>query len=277
MRLSTITAISLLARPVRSFNANPKMSSAAINRFFTSTTSRAAVTGIDDVLLDPSWPPTWPYKPADFARQDESDDSGFYSTPRLVEHIDKPAIKALTSFYATEFSKLGPDAKLLDICSSWISHYPSQKTWASAKGNGMVEQELQENKQLDSFTISDLNKKPILPYPDDEFDAVTCAVSFDYLTKPVEVMQEMSRVLKPGGKVILSQSNRCFPTKAIAIWLQTNDVEHAFILGSFFHYSEKFEPAVAIDISPDPGRSDPLFVVMGEVKKGIADEHASSL
>ena len=32
-------------------------------------------------------------------------------------------------------------------------------------------------------------------------------------------------------------SNRCFPTKAIQIWLQTNDLEHIFIVGSYFHYS----------------------------------------
>ena len=30
----------------------------------------------------------------------------------------------------------------------------------------------------------------------------------------VQVMKEVGRVLKPGGMVILSTSNRCFPTKA---------------------------------------------------------------
>lgn len=30
----------------------------------------------------------------------------------------------------------------------------------------------------------------------------------------LEVMKEVGRVLKPGGMVILSTSNRCFPTKA---------------------------------------------------------------
>lgn len=33
------------------------------------------------------------------------------------------------------------------------------------------------------------------------------------LSKPIEVFQEMHRVLKPGGKAIMSFSNRCFPTK----------------------------------------------------------------
>lgn len=29
---------------------------------------------------------------------------------------------------------------------------------------------------------------------------------------------------------IMSMSNRCFPTKAISIWLQTSDPEHIFIV-----------------------------------------------
>jgi 2-polyprenyl-3-methyl-5-hydroxy-6-metoxy-1,4-benzoquinol methylase len=32
-----------------------------------------------------------------------------------------------------------------------------------------------------------------------------------------QVMKEVGRVLKPGGMVILSTSNRCFPTKASSL------------------------------------------------------------
>ena len=42
-------------------------------------------------------------------------------------------------------------------------------------------------------------------------------VSVDYLIRPLEIFKEVNRVLRPGGKFILSQSNRCFPTKAIAM------------------------------------------------------------
>ena len=49
-------------------------------------------------------------------------------------------------------------------------------------------------------------------------DAVTICVSVQYLQRPVAVMQEVRRVLRPGGPVVITFSNRCFPTKAVAIW-----------------------------------------------------------
>ena len=59
------------------------------------------------------------------ARYDESSDLIFYSQPRLVKHIDDDAIGALTKYYSKVFPASGSeDTALLDVCSSWISHYP---------------------------------------------------------------------------------------------------------------------------------------------------------
>ena len=66
---------------------------------------------------------------------------------------------------------------------------------------------------------------------------------------------------------VIAISNRCFPTKAFQIWLQTNDLEHVFIIGSFFHYSGLFEAPTAEDRSPNPGRSDPLFIIKAKRKE----------
>lgn len=57
-----------------------------------------------------------------------------------------------------------------------------------------------------------------------------------------------------------------FPTKAFQIWLQTNDLEHIFITGSFFYYAGGFDPPSCSDISPNPGMSDPLFIVKARKK-----------
>jgi SAM-dependent methyltransferase len=215
------------------------------------------------VLNNPEWPSKWPFYPQDFSRQDETPDKMFYSEKRLVTHIDDPAIAALTKYYGQEFK---PGADILDICSSWISHFPKDGKFGKTVGLGMNEYELSQNKQLTSFDVQDLNLNPILPYEKNSFDYVTCVVSVDYLTRPLEIFSEISRVLRPGGKAIISQSNRCFPSKAINIWLNTSDLQHVFIIGAYFHYAGGFEPPESEDISPNPGRSDPLYIISASKK-----------
>lgn len=232
------------------------------NRFpmaFSSSSSSMA----EKVLQSPKWPSEWPYTEKDFARMDESNDSIFYEPPRLVYHIDDPCVAALTRYYEEQ---LQDGADVLDICSSWVSHYP--KKWKGGKvvGLGMNEYELQQNPQLTEFVVKDLNEDPTFPFDDNSFDKVTCVVSIDYLNKPLQVMKEMGRVLRPGGEAIISMSNRCFPSKAFQIWLNTSDLEHIFIVGSFFHFSGMFEPPTSEDRSSNPGRSDPLYIVKAKAK-----------
>jgi SAM-dependent methyltransferase len=226
---------------------------------FSSTSSNMA----ERVLQNPQWPAEWPYTPQDFARQDESSDAYFYESPRLVYHIDDAAVGALTSYYATCFKD---GENVLDICSSWVSHYPKDWKGGNVVGLGMNAYELSQNPVLSSYVVKDLNAEPKFPFADASFDKVTCVVSVDYLNKPLEVFKEIGRVLRPGGECILSMSNRCFPTKAFRIWLMTSDLEHIFIAGSFFHYSGMFDPPSSKDISPNPGRSDPMYIVKAKRK-----------
>ena len=175
-----------------------------------------------------------------------------------MTHIDDAAIGALTKYYKSVFTE---DASVLDICSSWVSHFPKDVKLGRTVGLGMNAFELSKNVQLTESVTQDLNLNPIFPFKDNEFDFVTCVVSIDYLTRPLEIFSEIRRVLKPNGLAIMSQSNRCFPSKAIKIWLETNDAQHIFIIGSYFHFAGGFMPPEGVDISPNPGRSDPMFII----------------
>ena len=94
--------------------------------------------------------------------------------------------------------------------------------------------ELAFNDQLTGgFEQKDLNVDPTLPYDDNSFDVVTCVVSIDYLVDPIKVLKEVNRVLRKNGKVIISQSNRCFPSKAISMWLKMNDRQHLELINGY--------------------------------------------
>lgn len=217
---------------------------------------------VEQVLENVEWPEQFPFKEEDFQRFDESPDTVFYEAPRFVTHIDDPAIAALTKYYSQVFPPSNtPGIALLDMCSSWVSHFPAGYKQQRISGMGLNEEELKRNPVLTEYVVQDLNTNPKLPYEDNSFDVITNVVSVDYLTKPMAVFKEMNRILKPGGLAIISFSNRCFWTKAISIWTSTGDADHVMIVGSYFHYAGGFEPPKGVDISPNPGRSDPMYIV----------------
>ena len=207
------------------------------------------------------WPDSPPWKPRDFRRLDESDDAAFYaaSQPRFVYHIDEGAVAALTNYYKAE---IPAGADVLDICSSWVSHYPINTKYGKVVGTGMNAKELAANTQLTDYVQRDLNKEPTLPFADRSFDVVTCVVSVDYLTQPLAVLAEVRRVLRPGGKVIFSQSNRMFMTKAVGMWVSMGDEAHLKLIGQYLKYAGFSKPPKAYDISAKGrGARDPMYIV----------------
>lgn len=199
-----------------------------------------------------------PFTASDFNRVDEKPDELFYSMPRLVTHIDDPACAALSAFYARH---LGDGDRILDLMSSCVSHLPPSLTPAEVIGHGMNTTELAANPQLDGYVVQNLNKNPVLPFGDASFDACLMAVSVQYLVDPVTVFAEIGRVLRAGGLIAVSFSNRMFPTKAVAIWRMMGNTGHGRLVADYLSAAENFEDAQIADISPQPGRSDPLFVV----------------
>ena len=91
------------------------------------------------------------------------------------------------------------------------------------------------------------------------FDAAFCAVSIQYLVRPVEVMAEVARVLRPGGRLAIATSHRCFPTKAIRAFHVMPAPERLRAIALYLERAGGFEPAQVVDRSP--AGADPLWIV----------------
>jgi SAM-dependent methyltransferase len=194
--------------------------------------------------------------PLAFARDDDAPDERFYSFPRKVVHIDDGAIAALGHLYE---EVLPPRGRLLDLMSSWRSHLPASVT-GQVVGLGMNAEEMADNPQLVGYVVHDLNRDPRLPFADGEFDGAMCAVSIQYVVHPLRVFHEVRRVLRPGAPFVVAFSNRCFPTKAIAAWLEMTDTQHVALVRAYFEASGGWTDVRAEDRSP--GADDnPLYAV----------------
>jgi SAM-dependent methyltransferase len=193
-----------------------------------------------------------------FDKQDASDDALFYAPARLVTHIDDGAIAAVTRRYA---EAIAPGSDVLDLMSSWVSHLPDDLALGQVVGHGMNAEELAANPRLTRWFVQDLNRDPVLPLADDAFDAVTCCVSAQYLQRPFEVFAEVARVLRPGGRVLVAYSNRCFPTKAIAAWRRLDMSGQAALIRAYLDTAGLID--IAADALADGRSSDPLVMVEG--------------
>ena len=146
--------------------------------------------------------------PAYFDRSDNAPDEEFYAEPRMVVHLDDYARAALAKEYS---GRLTRGDKVLDLMSSISTHLPEEHGCDRVAGLGMNAKELEANPQLSDWVVHNLNTNPTMPFEDSIFDACLLAVSVQYLIKPIEVFRDVGRVLRPGGIMMVSFSNRCFP------------------------------------------------------------------
>ena len=186
-----------------------------------------------------------------FHRLDASPDPEFYAAPRFVTHIDEGATAAVTQLYREH---LPPGGAVLDLMSSWVSHLPPEVAYGRVVGLGMNTQELAANPRLDAWLVHDLNAEPRLPFADAEFDAAACCVSIDYLVRPVEVLRDLARVLRPGAPLVVTFSNRRFPTKVIALWESLDDAGHVQLVGHYLREAAAWSDVTAAGPQPRRGR-----------------------
>jgi SAM-dependent methyltransferase len=207
-------------------------------------------------------------KTAQRSKLDLADDALFYDQPRFVTHVDENFIDQLTQLYR---DRLAPEMQVLDLMSSWVSHLPGEMRFARVEGHGLNADELAKNQRLDHYFVQNLNQNQALPYGDQHFDAVLITVSVQYLEQPEAVFAEIYRILKPGGVVIVSYSNRMFYQKAIEVWRDGSEKIRVALVERYFENAgfERIETIARISSQPPMlqlfgfGASDPFYATIG--------------
>jgi SAM-dependent methyltransferase len=202
------------------------------------------------------------------AKLDQTNDTLFYDYPRFVTHVDDGFIRQLTDLYR---DRLKPKTRILDLMSSWVSHLPDEMEFDCVEGHGLNAEELARNPRLDRYFVQNLNENLQLPFGNREFDAVLIAVSVQYLQYPEAIFAEIHRVLKPGGIVIISFSNRMFYQKAIQAWRDGSEASRLNLVGRYLQAVPGFsKPEAIVNQSQTPnflsllgmGGSDPFYAVI---------------
>lgn len=211
------------------------------------------------------------FYPEAFARLDPRPDTQFYREPRFVQHLDTQAIARIQAIYARF---LAPGMRVLDLMSSWVSHLPEGVEGLAVTGLGLNAAELERNAHLNARLVHDLNADAHLPFAAETFDAAVCTASVEYLIDPLAVFRELARVLAPGAPLVVTFSDRWFPTKAIALWGELHAFERMALVIDYFRKSAGFAHLGTESIRglPRPAddkyagqlaHADPVFAVWG--------------
>ena len=196
----------------------------------------------------------------DRRKLDSSPDDAFYESPRYVTHADDGFIDRLTKLYEATVPASG---RAFDAMSSWVSHLPATD-YRWVVGHGLNKAELEENDRLDEWFVQDLNADQNLPLADGAFDAVLCALSVQYLQYPGAVFSEFGRVLDDDGVLVVSFTNRMFPTKAVRAWRTASMAGREDLVRSYVDAAGGFESTRVVRDQPE---SDPFRAVVARRRR----------
>lgn len=208
-------------------------------------------------------------------------DELFYILPRIgVYHVDDSFRAQLTELYRL---LLKPGGNILDLCSQHDSHLPQEVEYESITVHGMNYLELLANKRAtDRFTHNFNSDASLSRFDSGSFDAVAMAVSIQYMQKPVDLLKEIRRVLKPGGVVVVSFSNRMFFTKAVDAWRSKRTMRGLADLVLGYFAEAGLGGVQAANGVRAPGRDvqgDPFLAVVGfkgDAPDGVLDQDGLS-
>ena len=91
----------------------------------------------------------------------------------------------------------------------------------------------------DRYGVADIVTTEFLPCADDSYDGVACIEAFHYVADPAHGVRELRRVLKPGGRVVVSVP---------LVWeYDRHIVEHRYTSGSLRQLFDGWDDVVVVE------------------------------
>ena len=201
-------------------------------------------------------------------KQDETNDSLFYSSPKFVYHLDSNFRKNLSELYEEEIEN---NSSVLDIMSSWDSYLPKNIKYKKVIGHGLNKEELEKNKAFDNYWIQNFNINQKIPLENESIDCCLMVAAWQYLQYPEKIAEEIARILNPKGKFIIAFSNRAFWHKAPNIWTYSSEKERIEYVRNILINNGFSEPKVIEKFTQDNSflpfiNRDPFYCVISKKK-----------
>ncbi len=78
-----------------------------------------------------------------------------------------------------------------------------------------------------------------LPFPDDQFDTIVCRAAFKNFSRPLVALNEMHRVLKPGGTALIIDLRKDYSSRGVADYFKNRGFVAAAIIKLTFRFMLK--------------------------------------
>jgi SAM-dependent methyltransferase len=172
--------------------------------------------------------------------------SGSRTVPQFWHHYDTMDVPYLPE-EASEIIQqkleplLPPGGRILDLMTGAYSHIPPRIQSGRIVGLGLTEAALRQNSLLNEFIVHDVNANPRLPLPDHNFDAVTLVSGMAYVQQPVELLEDVARILRPGGLLAIVFGIVSFFDQTDAAWYSLDEDRRVDLVKAYLLKTGKYQ------------------------------------
>jgi SAM-dependent methyltransferase len=169
-------------------------------------------------------------------------------------HRGRPAIlphERQVAQHIIETLIVEPQPEILDLLTGEETLVPESMEPSRLVGLGPSEDALSRNPRLTERVVHQVNQEDRLPFDGESFDAVISSFVIPYVQDAAGLFDEVARVLKPGGLLMVLWGERFDDDLAIRYWKAADDDERMLLVEETISQSGEFEsPRIFIHPAP---------------------------